>query len=383
MATAIDSTPVVAHGAVYIESFSGLFALNATTGQPLWNTSAVRGLGSPALHNDNLTVGGVDGNLSYISGADGRILWHLHLVDHGRYKGLSSSPKVVGGRAYLGTYDEGGGAGEVVSVNLFNGTIAWRVPARGGSIDLSSPAVVNGTVYIGVSGLLTPQLTLNPPHGLLALNASDGRERWFHQTASAVVSSPVVAGDRVYFTEKAGALVALSTTGQERWRRDISGDGTSSPSMAKGRLFVASGTFDGTGFVRAYDLSGTELWTFSGANGGIQASPTFSQGLLYLSTNARAGTIYALWADNGTIAWAYTPSPHEYLFSSPVVAEGRLYQGSDAGFLFALGDGAQNVGNPPPPGPNLNIILAVGLIGAGVIVAAVAYLVLGRRGPHG
>src|SRR5208283_3347635 len=87
-----------------------------------------------------------------------------------------SSPAVVDGVVYVGSED-----GSVYALNATSGAKIWGYPT-GGSVD-SSPAVVNGVVYIGSWN-----------GNVYALDASSGAQLWNFTTGSAVHSSPAVVG---------------------------------------------------------------------------------------------------------------------------------------------------------------------------------------------
>ena len=57
------SSPAVANGVVYDGSDDNVYALNASTGAKLWNTTATTGVSSPAVANGVVYVGSGDGNV--------------------------------------------------------------------------------------------------------------------------------------------------------------------------------------------------------------------------------------------------------------------------------------------------------------------------------
>src|SRR5215471_512144 len=69
--------------------------------------------------------------------------------------------------------------------NVSGLTQAWHYPTSGPVY--SSPAVVNGVVYIG-----------SYDHNVYALRAATGAKLWSHRTAGAIMSSPAVARGVVY-----------------------------------------------------------------------------------------------------------------------------------------------------------------------------------------
>src|SRR5205085_7547205 len=102
-----------------------------------------------------------------------------------------------GGPAHQGVYHGGG-------PTLLG--LAWRASTDGDEV--SSPAVANGTVFVG-SG----------DGHLYALQLATGERRWRFDAGSVVASSPAVGGGLVYATARDGSIFAVDTaTGARRWR---------------------------------------------------------------------------------------------------------------------------------------------------------------------
>lgn len=371
----IGSTPAVAFGRVFVTTMRGLYALDAETGTVVWTNSRVRGFSSPAAFDGTLVVGGSDGRLYRLNASDGSERWNLSIAESTGFSGITSSPKVAFDRVYVGTLNESGGPGAVVSLWVSNGTVAWRHPT--GSVHFSSPAVASGTVYVGVVGRYntTSGIDFDPPYGVLALNSVDGAERWFFPTAGSVAASPAVAGSSLLVASKDGRVYAVDRgTGTEEWRAAVEA-GVSSPAISGDAVYVGGGSFGGAGRVTALNAStGAVVWTFR-PNGAVQSSPTVADGKVFFSTNAANGTIYAVAAASGSEVWTYRPEPPQYILGSPVVADGTVFAPSDNGHVYAFRD-------RPTAGGRDTTILAV-LI-AVVFVAAVApiaivFVMLRRR----
>ena len=333
----IPSTPAVAYGRVYVLTMDGLFALDETSGAVLWSNASIRGLSSPAVFNGTLLLGGSDGRLHSIDASDGTELWNVTLLAEPQFSGVTSSPKLLFDTAYIGTFNETGGAGEVLSLWATNGTIRWRQAAPG-SISFSSPAVVDGALYVGVIGRYNTStlVTYDPPYGVLALDATTGAQRWFHPTGASVAASPLVHGSQVLAPSKDGAVYALNTTtGAVVWQASVAA-GVSSPALVGSTVVVAGGAFGTGGRVSALDAAtGSALWTFV-PNGPVQSSVSAADGKVFFSTNVANGTIYAVNASSGRPSWSYTPSPLQYIFGSPVVADGLVFAPSDNGHVYCF-----------------------------------------------
>jgi outer membrane protein assembly factor BamB len=373
----IGSTPAVAFGKVFVETMGGMFALDAATGHTVWHNARARGFSSPAVFNNSVYVGTSNGTVIRVNAATGATLWETRLLAKTSFSGITSSPKVAFDWVFVGTFNETGGAGEVVALFEGDGTVAWRHPT--GSIHFSSPAYVGGTIYVGVMGLYntTNQVTFNPPYGVLALDAATGRTRWFFPTRGSVAASPTVVGPNLVVPSKDGSVYAVDrATGSRVWEVQVDA-GISSAAVFGGVVFVGGGAFGSPGKVVALDAtSGSTKWSFA-ANGAVQSSITYAAGTIVFATNAANGTVYAVNATSGALLWSFEPLPAQYILGSPVVADGLVFAPSDNGHVYALG-------RLPPAGlPGISLgVVDVTIVLVVVLVFGVAVLMVRRRRPR-
>lgn len=374
----IPSSPAVAYGRVYILTLDGLFALDEANGSVVWSNPSIRGLSTPAVFNGTLLLGGSDGRLHAIDAANGFELWNVTLIAHPQVSGVTSSPKLLFDTAYVGTFNETGGPGDVVALWATNGTIRWRHAAPA-SMSFSSPGISDGLLYVGVIGRYntTTQVTYDPPYGVLALDAATGEQAWFHATGASVAASPLIVDSQVIVPAKDGFVYALNTTtGAVVWRVDVVA-GVSSPALVGSTVVVGGGSFGSGGRVSALDArTGSVLWTFT-PNGPVQSSVAAASGEVFFSTNVANGTVYALNATSGRLAWSYTPSPTQYIFGSPVVADGWVFAPSDNGHVYCIQDAAPAATSSLP----WVAITAGGTVAVVAALFAVAWIVRRRR--HG
>lgn len=156
------------------------------------------------------------------------------------------------------------------------------------------------------------------------------RSRWRAHTGGELYASPVVAGETVFVGTKSGFLAAIeTTTGRERWRFDLGGYiARSTPAVAEadGVVFVAAGyalfAIDAT--------TGAERWQVPTRFVG-SSSPTVAGGLVYLGT--QEGHLYALDAVTGRERWH--DEVEGLIFGSPAVANGLVFVGGDNGTVHA------------------------------------------------
>ena len=308
---------------------------------------------------------------------------------------IESSAAIVGGTVFVGSQK-----GELVALSLENGSVYWKF-ATGSPIGESSPAYGNGVVYIGDYG-----------GWLNALNASDGKKLWAFKTNAEIKSSPVVVGDRVLIGSYDQTLYCLSArTGSLLWRFKTNGPVHSTPGIADGIAFIAgcdelfrairisdgkevfnvsSGAYtgaspalrDGTAFYGTFDnevlgvdlaqrkiawryehperkfpfyssaavtstrvviggrdkmvhgltLAGKAAWTFA-TRARVESSPAIAGGRVFVGSND--GRFYVLNLASGEKLWEFdTGAP---LSASPAIANGRIVIGSQDGRLYCFG----------------------------------------------
>lgn len=369
----ISGTPAFSGDLIFLPTWAGLFAID-TSGELRWIRRDVAGASSPTVYGDRVYVGGRDGRLHVLDESSGSPIWNLTLQPNPQFSGITASPRIASGRVYVGTFNETGGNGTFFAVDIFTGQVAWSHAVS--SIHLSSAAISNGTVFVGLMGRFQPSdLTYAPPYGVLALDADTGEERWFVPTNNSVASSPAVSGGRLYVTTKGGELLAIRLDGAVLWRREI-GPSIASPAVLGDQIVVGTGLLGSSGTLWAFGAGGELQWRYP-HTGPFSASPTIAGPFVYAATNEREGRVVAVDRRNGTEAWSQPLVPQEYILSSPVVYEGVLYIASDSGWLYALGDGAPSISDELPLLP---IILVAAMVVGGLVLAI--WILLRRRGPR-
>jgi len=182
----------------------------------------------------------------------------------------------------------------------------------------TSPAVTNGTVYVGNEG-----------HKVYALDAETGTEQWTFTTGGRVYSSPVVDNGTVYVGSRDDKVYALDAeTGTEHWNFTTGGPVSSSPAVNDGTVYV--GSHDD----RVYALdaeTGTEHWNFTTGDG-VDSSPALDNGTVYVGSQDKK--VYALDAETGTLKWSFATDYGAP--SSPTVDNGTVYVGSSDDRVYAL-----------------------------------------------
>jgi outer membrane protein assembly factor BamB len=304
--------PAIVDNVLYISGGYGtsVFAINATTGVQIWNYTRLTWISSsPAVANGLVYFGGFDKNVTALNATTGNVVWN--------YTGLSwfaaSSPAVVDGTLYIG----GGYANNVLALNALTGEYLWNFTA--GHQVHSSPAVAYGMVYIG-----------SYDNNMYALNATTGAKIWEHATGNDIFSSPAVADGMVYIGSYDNNMYALNaTTGANIWNYTTGNWVASSPAISNGIVYV--GSYDNN--VYAFNAAtGAKIWSYE-TGGAISSSPAIaSNGMVYIGSGDN--NTYALNAQTGAKIWSYKTGGD--VFPGPAVADGVVYAASRDGKIYAF-----------------------------------------------
>lgn len=347
------------------------------------------GFTSPIVVEGRVFVGSLgstktsyQGYVSCFDAASGSLLWRYTPVNASVY----ADPVYDAGRVYVGAgnwarlQDQAdGGFGEIVCLSSADGSVVWRYPqslyVEGGG------AVVDGRLY--VAGCLpdqsmvlcldaaTGQMLWNTSdvlgfvrapvcvangsvfitsdqHVVYCLNASTGRQVWSFESGGLVSAAVSVSAGRVYFGsqtdgEVGGAVYCLDAmTGQEVWRNNASVFrviGHCTPAVAGGRVYLGTGGKDGGVFCLDAG-TGTVVWSrlLRGVWYGVDSSPAVAGGKVLVGTNRllMGGQLLCLNASDGSVVWRHL-FPNRVYFSSPAVADGKVYYGIDEGVVRNIG----------------------------------------------
>jgi outer membrane protein assembly factor BamB len=200
-------------------------------------------------------------------------------------------------------------------LNASTGAYIWSYKTEG--VVGSSPAVVDGLVYVG-----------SRDQNVYSINASSGALIWNYATAGVVDSSPAVFNGRVYVGSYDKNLYCLNaSTGTVVWNYPTDGFVYSSPAVAYGSIYFGSTDR------RVYCLDasiGTNLWNFS-TDSYVFSSPAVADDKTYFSSHGNK--VYCVNALSGEFVWSRAIEAT----GSCAVADGNVYTGSNDGNVYAFG----------------------------------------------
>ena len=291
---------------------------------------------------------------------------------------VSASPSVVGGVAYVGSWD-----GKLYALDAFDGTLHWSFdiqdPNPGDRTGFpgiqSSAAVVGDAVYFGAADANV--YALDRATGGLLWRTSLGNPDTAVEGAH-VWSSPAVFDGKVYVGKSShldapcvrGAVVALdAATGSEAWRFKVLPDNicsndaqkpcTSNADCPGGSCnpFRVCRSNAGAQTQTAMCLSDADCTAPATCQpplgGGVVSSITVdtTKGVLYVSTGDCVGfgaagfanSLLALDAGTGALRWSFPALPQGNLSDFDFIASPNLFTASDGATTRALvGAGSKN-----------------------------------------
>ena len=331
----VRSSPAVAGELVFVGSTDGkLYALERATGLELWQADVESPVGSsPAVSQGIVVFGSRDGVFHAVDSRSGRSRWEFRTGEllpwEWGFEGwdvYTSSPVILDSMVVFGAGD-----GAVYALDLLNGDELWRFVTHGRV--RSTPAIADGVVFVG-----------SADGRVYALELETGEEKWrfepegfglrseeFGFDRKSIISSPAVANGTVYIGSRDGFMYALDqANGVQKWRvsHEVSW-AMSSPAVHNDVVY--SGTSDGQ-FAHAVDaVTGEELWRYVGA-WYTWSSPSIAGNTMFIGDGG--GYLRAIAHDSGLERWSFRVG--DGVYSSPSVHDGAVFFGSDDGNVYAL-----------------------------------------------
>ncbi len=341
-------------GVVYVGLGRTMTALNATSGERLWEYGAAGRIFSTPLLWNGMLFAGAEGaydtpNFFALSTSNGTEIWSSveSQMINGPITFVHSSPTLANGLVYYGSYSYW-----LYARNAANGSLAWSANLT--SEVIGSPAESNGILYAasaGIHNLLTPSWDVAPR--LWAFNATTGSELWNQTvTQGQLLASPVVAGGAVYaatagFTYlvadvDSGFVLAFdAVNGTPLWTSPDVGRMVATPAVYGSIMYVAGAGEQAGGptltsaRLRWLDLSASGAILHEvpvGNNASMESSPAAVSGRVVAA--ARDGTVAVFLASSGQI-WSYNLGAE--IIAPPAVANEMIFIPALDGALYGFG----------------------------------------------
>jgi outer membrane protein assembly factor BamB len=214
-----------------------IFAVDKQNGALRWRTPlGSEVLSTPVSLGEIIVVHAVDGSITALN-REGSVLWrHLERVPSLSLRG-SGKPLIVDANRVM----VGNAAGQVLALNLQEGTLLWRatIATARGRTDLERMVDVDADLAFDDGVLYAAAFQ----GSVAAINAANGQLLWTREISSQ--SGIAVDGEALYISDEAGDVWALSRhNGATLWRQTALHRRALSAPAQQGRYLVV-GDFDG------------------------------------------------------------------------------------------------------------------------------------------
>ena len=287
---------------------------------------------------------------------DAKLLWEVSCGD------VTATPAIVDEKVYAGTLD-----GELVCFALAGGKTLWTYR--------TDPTAQPGTYMPAIHGgvvVTADSVIVGDAEGLVhAVNRATGKPLWQFKTEGEIVGGPNLLGEQLFVGSHDGRLYCLTLAGKMVWTFDAQGPINATPVVTDGvtvltgcdkpvlrlvnvdagqslgemplsGLLIASAAaregriyFAQTGLVTAIDWKNRkELWTAScgNANQNVDSSPAVTDEFVVIGGTDR--NVYCYDRSSGAEKWKF-PTRGK-LTASPVVGGDCVYIGSADKQMYAI-----------------------------------------------
>ncbi len=320
----VYASPIVSDGLVLVPSWDGnLYAMDEYSGQLRWTfTTSGPIYSSPAVVNGVVYLASRDGQVYAINEQTGVSVWRTNNAFNSPSFPITSSLLVANGRVFLGNWcfaPRCNPIGYLEALDAVTGNILW-LNATGAAV-VASPSIDNGVVFFG-----------EDDGSVLALNQTTGHRIWGTGLSSPVRNAPAVANGKVYIGSFNRFYALNEATGATSWSFATAGYNTTSAAVYQGIVYF------GTGRGNVYALNGTsgaQIWGPALSAASVSSSPALALGSKVLLVGSNDRYLYALNMTTGVRLWRYLTGGA--VSSSPAVADGRVFVGSQDSVVYALG----------------------------------------------
>jgi outer membrane protein assembly factor BamB len=326
-------------------SETGLLDTWSKEGPPVrWDKAVGAGFAGPAIAGDKLTLFHRLDNEEVVEAMEastGKSLWKFaypttYRDDFGFDEGPRATPTIADGVVYTL-----GASGDLHAIRLADGKLVWK---RAMNEDYK---VQKGYFGVATSPLISGKLLLlnigGQGAGIVALETATGKEVWHSTSDEASYSSPVLAdlgGKRVaVFLTRLGIEILDPETGKvlfnKRWRARINASvNAASPVVVGDRLFFTSSYGVGAIALRARGDSFETLWQGDESLTAHYGTPVAQDGFLYGFDGRQEGgaRLRCIELDSGKVRW----TEENFGCGALILAERKLYILSERGDLICV-----------------------------------------------
>jgi parallel beta-helix repeat protein len=316
----ISSAPVVAAGMVFVGSNDGyLYAVNATTGQEMWNFWTGPDINSPTVAHGHVFVTTKSGNVFAINIFTGLQSWSQTVTEQ-----LGEGAPVVTNSKVIVNAKQ-----SIFALNYSTGEIVWHENTIR-AISISALSYSDGVIQALV---IRNSTHAENDVALIMLHEEDGDFFSFMSYCSTlnqeIISSPTVVKG---YNQMWPCLCAYKTElffEVPNQKATLDGVTDASPAVADNICYLPTSSQ-----VYAFDITTHDIKWQRAINGeNCTSAPVVADEKVFFGMHN--GYIYAFGALDGGFLWSY--KTEGAIVAAPAVSDGVLFVGSLDGNLYAIG----------------------------------------------
>jgi outer membrane protein assembly factor BamB len=227
---------------------------------------------------------------------------------------IKSSPVVVGDRVLIGSYDQ-----YLYCLSTRNGSVLWKLKTNGPVH--STPSISEGLAFIAGCDEL-----------FRAIRIADGREMFNVSSDAYTGASPALAGNAAFYGTFNNEVLMVSLKDHRIvWRYQHPQRKFpfySSAAVTADRIVVGGRDK----MVHGLNAAGKGVWTFA-TKARVESSPAIAGGRVFVGSND--GRFYVLNLGTGAKLWEFDAGAP--LSASPAIANHHIIIGSQDGRLYCFG----------------------------------------------
>ena len=312
-------------GLVFPGSFENLqMALDAKTGAVIWSTLTKGPMIFAGSYSEGRFFrGGTDDNTMYAFNATtGETLWTYKPDTDGYF---TSGCAVAYGLVYSLNKD-----GYLYAFDVKTGTLIWRYQGPGTLLWPGFPTVADGKIY-ATTGEIAQYGGNVGVSEFACLNAYNGKLIWkLPIEALAPRESIAIAYGKLFLIPGTvtDAVDAISGSEYDSFNQ-VWAIGSNDIITSDWPMWRADPAHSSTTIGGPSNL--TLAWKFT-TGGSVISSPSVANGILYVGSQDKY--IYALGAFSGNLIWKF--KTQSMIESTPAVSNGKVYTGGDDGYVYCL-----------------------------------------------
>ena len=341
----VESSVIVSDDEIFVQSNKYLYAFDSQANL-LWYVPTKQGAFRSPAYSDARVIH-IDHDYVYCRDAtSGNLLWKFNDEGKARFGG-TSSVMISGWKVWVSS-ETAYHKATIYALDLYTGVVHSYLELP----DFLDPRGYSQRVKFAQTPTISAEMvywTLEMEGGdfgaLIAIDEQTGSQvEWSYSTElseSFFFNTPTVIGNQLFVTVMGSPSYLLEldrNTGEELWRAYLSGEReqfyNSNPVIYDGKVIVPSTDWTDShiyGFDRTdgslewrIDLPGESIWSSASVGDGVAIIGTGSSDMLAFSP------------EDGSILWKHTIACWNGIFSTPSLAEGRVYVGGEDDNIYIL-----------------------------------------------